>query len=245
MKRLIIVVLLIADSLVAQAQKLTFEYNAGFGSYGMSGMKDLLGSVQPGLNQVKTIDNFPGYLTHDMRIGFEWKRHQWGYLFDYMNTAGKKGVSDYSGDYSLAMRIKGYKIGLFYRYTLADTPVGKLRLQPYLEMSSGTILNNVKMKESLHFNVSGTPTPEYTPGTEEELKFTGPNFFLAPAIGARLKLCSYAAINLSIGYEWDALKSLYLDGDKDKKLTQKADWSGFRVQGGLIFYFPLGKNNYK
>lgn len=239
MKKLIIVFFLLTGSFAGNAQKITVEYNAGFGSYNMSGMKDLLNTMLPELNGVKTTDNFPGYLMHDMRIGFEWKRHQLGGLFDYMNTAGKKGVSDYSGDYSLVIRTKGYKAGIFYRYALTDVLLGELHLQPYLEMSSGMIFNNVNLKESLHYNISGNPAPENVPGMEEQLKFTGPNFFLAPAIGARLKLCSFIAVNLSIGYEWDAVKKLYMDGDKSKKLTKNADWSGFRAQGGLIFYIPL------
>lgn len=239
MKRFIIALLLITGSFAGQAQMLSVEYNVGFGSYGMSGMKDLLNTASPALNQLKVTDNFPGYLTHDMRIGFEWRRHQLGCLFDYLNTAGKKGVSDYSGDYSLVIRTKGYKFGLFYRYTLTDVLLGKLHLQPYLEMSSGVIFNNVQVKESLNYNISGAPVPDYIPGMEEQLKFTGPNLFLTPAIGARLKLCSYTAINVSIGYEWDPLKNLYIDGDKNKELTKNADWSGFRVQGGLIFYIPL------
>lgn len=111
MKRLIIVFFLLTGSFAGNAQKITVEYNAGFGSYNLSGMKDLLNTMLPELNGVKTTDNFPGYLMHDMRIGFEWKRHQLGGLFDYMNTAGKKGVSDYSGDYSLVIRTKGYKAG--------------------------------------------------------------------------------------------------------------------------------------
>lgn len=160
-----------------------------------------------------------------------------------MNTAGKKGVSDYSADYSAVIRTKGYKMGLFYRYTLADVPIGRLSLQPYLEMSSGTILNKVKVEESLHFNASGSPGSDNAGGMEEQLKLTGPNFFLAPAIGMRLKLCDYAAINVSIGYEWDPLMTLFLDGDRGRKMAKKADWSGFRVQGGLIFYIPWEYNN--
>ena len=55
-------------------------------------MKSLLDEAKPSLNHVKTTDNFPGYITHQAKLGLEWRKlHQAGLLLDFMNTVGNKG----------------------------------------------------------------------------------------------------------------------------------------------------------
>ena len=93
----IITIICLLATLSLQAQELTLEYNVGFATYKMGDMKSLLDEAKPSLNHVKTTDNFPGYITHQAKLGLEWRKlHQAGLLLDFMNTVGNKGVSDYS-----------------------------------------------------------------------------------------------------------------------------------------------------
>lgn len=222
-------------SLSAGAQSLTVEYNFGHGAYKMSGMKSLLeaGSL-PVANPVVT-DNFPGYLTEDARIGVEWKRHHLGALFTYMNTAGRRGTADYSGACYFSVRSKGYKLGGFYRFRLADEKLGRFTFQPYLQASVGVVLNDVK--ETYDFSFSESPESS----SWKEYKQSGTNFFVEPAFGIKFGLCRYVALNLSVAYEWDVVRGLNYVGETNYAPSSDVDWSGYRAQAGLIFYLNLKK----
>ena len=67
------------------------------------------------------------------------------------------------------------------------------------------------------------------------------NFFVEPALGIKFKLCRYAALNVSIAYEWDVYKDPLLTGGTDEPFSVDVDWSGYRAQAGLIFYLNLNK----
>ena len=96
-KVLLFIAILFFFDRFGQAQSLTIEYNIGHGSYQMSDMKDILKNQMLPVTNAQVTDNFPGYVTQDARVGVEWRRHHVGFLFNYMNTAGKNGVTDYSG----------------------------------------------------------------------------------------------------------------------------------------------------
>lgn len=236
MKRTILLLcLLLPLCLAGRAQSLTVEYNIGHGSYQMSDMKDLLKDRVLAMEDALITDKFPGYVTQDSRIGIEWKRHHLGVLFNYMNTAGKKSIADYSGLCSYQLRNKGYKAGAFYRYQLADEKLGIFTFEPYLQLSSGVVLSNVREEDRLY--LSSTDDIGY----RREMKYSGTNFFVEPAFGIKFGLCRYVALNLSVGYEWDAVRpEIQTDADN---LTPsfKVDWSGYRAQAGLIFYWNLKK----
>lgn len=225
----------ICCSLSAGAQSLTVEYNFGHGAYKMSGMKSLLKANHlPVANPVIT-DNFPGYLTEDVRIGVEWKRHHLGALFTYMNTAGRSGMEDYSGACYFSVRSKGYKLGGFYRFRLADEKLGRFTFQPYLQASAGVVLNDVKETYDLSFYES----PEAS--SWEVYKQSGTNFFIEPAFGIKFGLCRYVALNLCVAYEWDVVRNLNDVGQASHTAQADVDWSGYRAQAGLIFYLNLKK----
>ena len=120
----IITIICLLTTLSLQAQELTLEYNVGFATYKMGDMKSLLDEAKPSLNHVKTTDNFPGYITHQAKLGLEWRKlHQAGLLLDFMNTVGNKGVSDYSASYNFTIRTKGVRLGGFYRFALHKAPL--------------------------------------------------------------------------------------------------------------------------
>lgn len=115
-KVLLFIAILFFFDRFGQAQSLTIEYNIGHGSYQMSDMKDILKNQMLPVTNAQVTDNFPGYVTQDARVGVEWRRHHVGFLFNYMNTAGKNGVTDYSGSCDYKLRNKGYKLGAFYHF---------------------------------------------------------------------------------------------------------------------------------
>ena len=91
-------------NIVIAGSGVDLEYNVGFATYKMGDMKSLLDEAKPSLNHVKTTDNFPGYITHQAKLGLEWRKlHQAGLLLDFMNTVGNKGVSDYSASYNFPL----------------------------------------------------------------------------------------------------------------------------------------------
>ena len=66
-----------------------------------------------------------------------------GVLFNYMNTAGKNGVTDYSGSCDYELRNKGYKLGAFYHFCLVKEKVSIFTFEPYVGLSTGFVLNKV------------------------------------------------------------------------------------------------------
>ena len=236
MKRIFFLIcLLFAFVRVGQAQSLTIEYNIGHGAYRMSDMKDLLKAAILPVTNAQVTDNFPGYMTEETRIGIEWRSHQAGALFNYMNTAGKRGVADYSGSCYYELRNKGYKLGAFYRFRLVKEEISIFTFEPYVGLSTGVVLNKVKEANSLF--IESDPEAGY----RKENAFSGRNLFVEPAFGIKFGLCRYAALNLSIAYEWDAVKQEHSIEKAGSPSTFKVDWSGYRAQAGLIFYLNLKK----
>ena len=220
--------------LSAGAQSLTIEYNIGHGSYDMSEMNDFLDYTSLPIYNAVITDRFPSYLTQDVRVGLEWKSHHMGALFTYMNTAGQMGASDYTGSCYYSLRAKGYKVGGFYRFRLADEKVGSFSFQPYLQLASGVVLNS--LKENNELSLSYVPEEIY----KTVDRTTGINFFVEPAIGFKFGLCRYVALNVNIAYEWDAVKRIR-QRDDYLRPWPTVDWSGYRAQAGLIFYMNLNK----
>lgn len=234
-KILLFIALLFLSGRFGQAQSLTVEYNIGHGSYQMSDMKDMLKEMILPVTNAQVTDNFPGYVTQDTRVGIEWRRHHVGALFNYMNTAGKKGVTDYSGSCNYELRNKGYKLGAFYRFRLVKEEISIFTFEPYVGLSTGVVLN--KVKEANRLFIESDPAAGY----RQENSFSGKNFFVEPAFGIKFGLCRHVALNLSVAYEWDAVKQGHPIGNAETPSTFKVDWSGYRAQAGLIFYLNLKK----
>lgn len=229
MKQLHIIIAALLISFSVAAQELTIEYNIGYGTYKMEKLGEFMenntASSIP-LKNMKITDDFPGYITHQANLGVEWGGlHQMGLSLGYLNTVWNKGVSDYSGSYDVRMRTKGYRLAPFYRIGLPDFRESLVR--PYFQLSAGFIFNRGELEE---IGVIGSSKDVES----ETLK--GMNFFIEPAIGAKVRLHKLFALNVSVGYQFDATKKFKYEG---QKATVHPDWSGLRVQGGLIYYVPL------
>ena len=169
-KVLLFIAILFFFDRFGQAQSLTIEYNIGHGSYQMSDMKDILKNQMLPVTNVQVTDNFPGYVTQDARVGVEWRRHHVGVLFNYMNTAGKNGVTDYSGSCDYELRNKGYKLGAFYHFCLVKEKVSIFTFEPYVGLSTGFVLN--KVNEINRLFVESDPEVGY----RKDNTFSGRNF---------------------------------------------------------------------
>lgn len=229
-KKIFLSIIWLSTCFLATAQSLFIEYNIGYADNTMSSPRHFLEQSHPTvpLEHLKVTDNFPGYLTHEGKIGLEWNRlHQAGISMNYLNTAGSKNVSDYSGSYHVDCRVKGFRLGAFYRYHLPA--LAEKRFSPYLQLSAGTIFNHGKLAE--RFTLSGQQ------GEHSTLSLKVNSFFAEPAVGCRIRLLPRVALNLSAGYEWDFSTPAYKSGGD--KTTLIPDWNGWRVSGGVAYSLPL------
>ena len=234
MKRLIIISLSCCLVYLTHAQELTVEYNFGYGTFGMSDMKQFLSDngmrySSVGLKNLKVTDNFPGHWINQIKVGVEISKvHQVGLSLDFMNTAGRKALADYSGSYDFTLRTKGVRLGDFYRISPANWGDGTVR--PYLMVTFGLVFNTSTIDEKITIY----DTDYFT----DNLQAEGVNLFVEPAFGCKIRLHKTLALNVNAGYQFDYLKMYENEG---KKAGIIPDWSGLRVQGGLIFYIPLRK----
>lgn len=225
-QRHILIIALLFCTLPISAQQLILEYNGGYATYTMSSLKDFISRLSTPLKNTKVTDNFPGYITHEGKFGMAWHRlHQAGISIAYMNTAGSRGVADYSGSYRTELRVKGIRLGAFYRFFLPHA-AGKV-LSPYLQFSAGTIFNKGKLKENA---TVGAQT------NDDSASLSGNNFYLEPTLGCRIKLLPKIALNISAGYEWDFSTRFTYKGEQ---ANINPDWSGLRLQGGVVYTIPL------
>ena len=234
MKRLIIIILGCCLNYLAHAQELTVEYNFGYGAFCMRDMKHFLSDngmsySSVGLKNLKVTDNFPGHWIHQMKVGVEISKvHQVGLSLDFINTAGRKAVADYSGYYDFTLRTRGVRLGDFYRISPANW--GNGIVYPYLMLTAGVVFNTSTLDESISIYDSNY--------FAENLSAEGVNLFVEPALGCKIRLHQNFALNLNAGYQFDYLKVYENEGQKAGIIP---DWSGLRVQGGLMFYIPLIK----
>lgn len=224
MKKQLILACALLMSVTAYSQEFTLEYQPGYGAYNMSSMKNhLKQSLQNSpLKGVRTTDNFSGYLTHSLRMGYLINKHHFGIVFSHMNTAGQNHLADYSGEYLYRMRVYGNKLGVFYQIALSEPGI----LTPFFELSTGGVFNKARIKASL--SVEGTGA------SNDEAKLKGTNLFIQPALGIVYRFSSFASLSASVGYEWDPLTGMSIEGNK---ANINADWSGLRINAGITTYF--------
>ena len=96
---------------------------------------------------LKETDCFPNYITHSVALGFVTGRHHLGSNFSYLTSGGRLHRADYSGSYTVDMIMNGYRLGAFYRYYINT---GFSPLYIYLQLGSGVLFSNLKMKEQVN-----------------------------------------------------------------------------------------------
>ncbi|WP_291527842.1 hypothetical protein [Bacteroides sp. UBA939] len=224
MKKLLLFTCALLIDATVYSQEITLEYHPGYGTYNMSGMKEHLKNIPhySRFEGMKFTDKFPGNLSHDLRMGYLINRHHFGVLFSHMNTAGQIHLADYSGEYRYRVHLYGNKLGVFYRFS----PTKPDKFTPFFELSTGGVFNIVNIHEV--FTIGDRISKN------EKTKLKGTNLFVQPALGVIYRFCSFASTSASVGYEWNPLTRLSIKGNK---ATIDADWTGLRINAGIITYF--------
>jgi hypothetical protein len=236
MKKLIILSICLLFGFQLKAQ-FSVSYSAGYGKYNMEEVKDILESVKESMTyqlnglDIRVVDNFPGYITHTIDLGYKTGRQEWGIKSSFLTTGGKLSYADYSGlvDYQLLLR--GFRESLFFRYYFYTLPTGDhSAFSFYGELSPGIIISQLEEKSLI-----GLYNPEdgKLNSDEKNDELTKTNFIIMPLLGARYYINQHISLHLSTGYDWhfSTNKSDY------NKTDIPINWSGFRILGGASYYF--------
>lgn len=224
MRKLLILLFLYCYT-YAYTQELSVDYSIGYGTYQLDDIKNLQQSM---LNNygLKETDWFPGYITHSVSIGLVTGRSHYGGQLTYLTTGGRLHRADYSGSYTVDMIMNGYRLGAFYKYYIHT---GFAPFNLYMQIGSGVLASNFEMKEQVNV---------YSESAQETNSFNGLGMYFEPSIGAIYRFSNWLHLSLGGGYEADLSGKLKYSGQP----TQiSANWSGFRLYGGLIFILPTKK----
>jgi hypothetical protein len=212
----------------------SINYLAGYGKYDMSSLKDLSemtyrtvahsGMFPEGL---KLVDNFPGYITHNVDLLYKIKAHEFGLKASFLTTGSKIAYADYSGKYEGKMIVNGYKAGLVYRRHFFRTRMSDACFLSFFgEVSPSAIFSSFKIKETLFviWDDKHTDIP-----MEEVENINKTAFSVQPLVGARAELHNHFLFTLSAGYDF-VFKGKMNNG-------ARFNWSGFRVNAGIGYMF--------
>ncbi|MDD4192073.1 MAG: hypothetical protein PHI28_12125 [Mangrovibacterium sp.] len=230
MKRYLLV-LLVTTSFSVKAQ-FSISYSAGYGTYAMKDLKTLMRTAYEQMSPAlppgtRITDNFPGYLTHTLDGTYVLKRHEMGLKASYLTTGGIIAYSDYSGKYEEKIIVSGYRIGLLYRFNTFISDIGNSSLSLFAEFSPAATFSQLKYEASLDFPESGTH--EEAP---DNLSTNETGWSLQPLLGCRLSVTRHVSFFISTGYDFQFGTRLSTTND-----YYRADWSGFRLNGGLTWLF--------
>lgn len=231
MKKYIIATMFLLLCLGANAQ-FNISYAVGYGGYKMNEMKQLL---ETAFNTVVTtmpvgtriVDNFPPYITHNLDLSYKFNRHELGLKSSFLTTGGKIAYSDYSGKYVEKLTLNGYRVGAMYRINFGESKFDACTWSFFGELSPAITFTKLKYKATLDIY---DPKVHQTAPDNVSTNETG--LSLQPLVGSKLSLTRTISFFVSLGYDFEFGSKLATTND-----MYRADWSGFRLNGGTTFSF--------
>ncbi len=230
MKKYIFILFLSCIVVLNAKAQFSAGYSVGYGSYQMDDMKQVLKNMLNELRgqlpdiPVAVVDNFPGYVTHSLDLGYRIKNNEIGLRGTYLTTGGNVAYSDYSGEYSGKLTLNGFRIGLNYRYYIPATDFGKLgSLSLFAELSPGITFSKLKSKEYIRIF-------DQQENSDEDLNLNANGISLLPQIGAKWFINNRIGVHIGAGYDFQLGSHFTYQGVKS---TLKSDWSGIRINAGV------------
>ena len=233
MKKFITLIFIALAACITVSAQVRVSYSVGYGDYKMDDMNRLLDASLSLVAMelpagVAITENFPGYVTHNFDVTYAFKRHEFGLKGTYMTTGGKIAYSDYSGKYSEDLTLNGYRVGALYKFHVVKTYLGKLPFSLYGELSPAITFTNLKYEALL--SLPDYDINESNPEDNVSTKETG--YSIQPMIGGQLFVSRNIFFTLSAGYDFEFGSKLSTTNN-----ILRADWTGFRVNGGVGFSF--------
>lgn len=229
MKKTTIILFCILMCLQAKAQ-FSISYSFGYGTYKMDDMKNILTSAKEAINSqypgldAQIVDNFPGYITHTLDVGYRIQQNEFGQKATFLTTGGKLSRADYSGEYEEKITLSAYRQGVFYRnYFYTSNMSNNRSLSLFGEISPSVVFT--KMKTEGHTSI-GNETQHM-----DQIHLNSTSFAILPQIGLKFNLNPHIGFLLSSGYDFNFGSGI------DKLGGNTIDWSGFRVSLGASYTF--------
>ena len=215
-KLTIIILFLTSLSNHLTAQKINIGCEAGYGTYEMTQIKQILEtSISSNILQPQCTSNFPGYMYFRPFMEVEYRYLNIGVAYTLMSTGARYSIHDYSGVYKLDAQIVGNAVGLF-----LELPIYSIdRLKFLIAAEGGIIFNKINITESLQLNNIGQPYNE-----QNNSNLTSNNLFVKPYLKAEYNIAKNINSTISVGYHKDITQNI-------------ADWDGIRASIGICYNF--------
>jgi hypothetical protein len=216
MKKLIFTYLIFFISIkFSIAQKLVFGMESGIGTYSMENLKLVTNSISGAVPfETKLVDNYPPYLYFRPSVSINFNSYNLGLIFNIQSSGARVSSKDYSGEYSLDLKVKSNSIGIFNEF---ETNTGKNILSIY--NISGINFSEINIIESLIVFDQKAPS--------ENEKLNSESYFTEAGIRAKFKV-DKISLGLNLGYNYQFKNK--------KELTP--EWNG--VRGGLFVNYIFG-----
>ena len=216
-KVLILFAMIAICPLCASALEYNFKFNAGLGSYGMGGLKDVNTSTLSELHfPAKLVDDFPAFLNVSGEGAITLKNGtRIGLVLGLASTGSRIAYSDYSGSYTYDIKATCVNYGIRGEMTV-------FRLTDALGLraaiGAGTLFTDAKVKETLKLG-NESDSESYT--FESISLYVQPEVKLSYSFGPNLEAGMYCAYLIESGgkYEYSG-----------QETTIKSDWNGMRFR---------------
>jgi len=208
------------------------SYSAGYGDYKMGDMKEMLKNAFAGTSSVlpegvAIVDNFPGYVTHNVDLSYQMNNKELGVKFSYLTTGGKIAYSDYSGKYKEKITFSGYRVGIMYRFHFVNTHISDHKFTIFGELSPAITFTSLSYEGALDLYEANAHQQ-----FEDNLSTNTTGYSIQPLVGATIELISNFSFYLSTGYDFEFKGKLSTTND-----FYRADWTGFRMNAGVSYLF--------
>jgi hypothetical protein len=226
-------ILLIFGSFTTAAlgQNISVEGFAGYGTYQMRDLKNLL---QVELEEVeipvRITENFPPYVNGGFQVGVHHDFFETGFRYGHYSTGGRVHYKDYSGEYGFDVTMNAHTIGAFTRMVLFE----KQKFQLKGAVAGLACFSYGKIEEYLIVN-----------GEKDNLllEVASTSFVLEPSLVPTLQVADVLYVGLSLGCALDLGGGLHLAEDREAKLVDNkgepitTNWYGIRtgILLGIMF----------
>lgn len=201
--------------LCASALEYNFTFNAGLGSYGMGGLKDVNTSTLSKLKfPAKLVDDFPAFLNVSGEGAITLKNGtRIGLVLGLASTGSRIAYSDYSGSYSCDIKATCVNYGIRGEMTVFHITDA---LGLWAAIGAGTLFTDAKVKETLKL---GNESDSQSTTFESISLYVQPEVKLAYRFGPNLEAGMYCAY------------LFHTDGKYQRSGEEtaiKSDWNGMR-----------------